>query len=398
MHLAQALDEYATRLASLESEEPDLPLPAMLELLTLRDKIQILVNERRHNTGNLLLRLYALDTELRDRAERIYSVVNLGDWHSLIHPQADDWWWYLEEPPFTHWTVRFDWLWNTIAVIWLIAAIALSIDVGRRFLSISPDTLETFAVLGEGSIALLAAGGALTIAGRKISDRLLRSMGVPVRFLQEAKAVVAILLLVGLIWLRISLPAIAHSYNNRGVARQQAGQLTLALRDFSRALALDPGYIEAHYNLGLVNEDMGDFEEAAIQYRIATRGGLDLAFINLARLYIINQNYPQAASLLELRLVEAKEADVRYDMLKNLGWARIGQGRYDEAITRLNQALELRSDLAPAYCLIAQAYEGEQQPEEAMKAWEQCLAYASVFRPDEDDWISMAKQRFAVPP
>ena len=330
------------------------------------------------------MRVYVLDDHLRRQAEIIYNTISPREWHGVIHPHPDDWWWFLEQPPATHWTVRFDWLWNSLAVIWLMAAVALSVDVGRRFLSISPDTLETFVVLGEASVAFLAAGGALTTAGRKLTDRFLRSFGVPVRFLQEAKAVVAVLILLGLIGFRLSLPDIARFYNNRGVAQHQAGRLTTALRDFLRALSLDPNYIAAHYNLGLVYEDMGDFDEAAVQYRFATQGDFDLAFINLARLYILDGAYSQAASLLEVRLLQAEEADVRYDMLKNLAWARIDQERYAEALTRLQEALELRSELAPAHCLMAQALEGLNRTDEAMSAWEDCLAYASVFRPDED--------------
>ena len=322
MSLAEALTEYKQQLDALaETDEPT--ISQVLDTLVQRDHLQKLVAEHTQGAGPLLLRLYALDGELRQRSEKIYNTLNTRDWHGIIHPHPDDWWWFLEQPPHSHWSVRFDWLWNSIAVIWLIAALALCLDVARRFLSIGPDTLETFVVLGEGSIAILAAGGALTIAGRRITDQMLRGAGVPVRFLQESKAVVAIIVLALLIWFRVSLPEMARFYNNRGVERLQAGELTNALRDFGRALSLDPNYVEAHYNLGLAYEDVGDFEEAALQYRFATQGDLDLAFINLARLYTIDGNYSQAASLLELRLLNAEEADVRYDMLKNLGWARI---------------------------------------------------------------------------
>jgi Flp pilus assembly protein TadD len=397
MLLVNALDQYEQRLAELAAaDEPS--VSQVLNTLVTRDQLQRLVADDIQDAAPLLLRLNALDGQLRLLSEKIYTTINTRDWHAIIHPHPNDWWWFLEQPPQSHWSVRFDWLWNSFAVIWLIAALALSVDVGRRFLSIGPDTLETFVVLGEGSIALLAAGGALTIAGRKITDQTLRKIGVPVRFLQESKAIVAITVLALLIWFRLALPQIAEFYNNRGVVRLQAGELTYALRDFGRALSLDPSYVEAHYNLGLVYEDIGDFDEAALQYRFATQGNLDLAFINLARLYIIDGNYSQAASLLELRLLNAEEADVRYDMLKNLGWARLGQARYAEAVTRLQQAVELRADLAPAHCLLAQAYEGLDHAQAATSAWEQCLAYASVFRPDEDNWISMAKARFAQEP
>jgi cytochrome c-type biogenesis protein CcmH/NrfG len=392
--LSEAIDRYAAKLTALHQVDSRPTVEQVLDVLVARDAVRSSLANRGQDMGDLLLKLNVLDHFLRQQAETIYTTVDLREWHRIMAPREGDWWWFLEQPPKTHWAVRFDWLWNSVAVLWLISAIALIVDIARRFLSIGPDTLETFVVLGEGSIAILAAGGALTIAGRKVTDRMLLSVGVPVRFLQEAKAIVAIALLLSLIYFRVSLPDIARFYNNRAVQRYHAGELTYALRDLHRALSLDPNYVQAHYNLGLIYEDIGDFEEAQVQYRFATQGDLDLAFINLARLYILGESYSQAAALLEERLLAAEEADVRYDMLKNLGWARLGQGRYDEAVTRLRQAIELKPEQAPAHCLIAQAYEGLAQPDQAMSAWEQCLAFASVFRPDEDAWIGMAKQRF----
>ena len=297
--LAAAIEQYAARLTVIQQPDATPTVEQVLEVLLARDQVQYLVTDHTPGCGRIGAARLCPGRPSAAAGRGHLRTISPLDWHGVIHPHPDDWWWFLEQPPAAHWTVRFDWLWNSLAVIWLMAAVALSVDVGRRFLSISPDTLETFVVLGEASVAFLAAGGALTTAGRKLTDRFLRSFGVPARFLQEAKAAVAVIVLVGLVWFRVSLPDIARFYNNRGVAQHQSGRLTTALRDFLRALSLDPNYIAAHYNLGLVYEDMGDFEEAAVQYRFATQGDFDLAFINLARLYILDGAYSQAASLLE---------------------------------------------------------------------------------------------------
>jgi tetratricopeptide (TPR) repeat protein len=81
-----------------------------------------------------------------------------------------------------------------------------------------------------------------------------------------------------------------------------------------------------------------------------------------------------------------------------LGWARLGQERYDEAQPYLNEAIALFDDQAPAYCLQAQVVEGLTDPETARPDWEKCLQYASSDNRDEDVWIGMARQRFQTTP
>ena len=86
---------------------------------------------------------------------------------------------------------------------------------------------------------------------------------------------------------------------------------------------------------------------------------------------------------------------MRYDLYKNLGWARLGQARYDEALVALQEAIKLADEEAPAYCLLAQVLEAEESQGEALDdAWETCLRYADSSRPDEDLWLGLARQHF----
>lgn len=184
-------------------------------------------------------------------------------------------------------------------------------------------------------------------------------------------------------------------YNDRGLENYLAERLPQAVSDFTKALELDPNFAETHYNLGSLYEDLRDFDRARSEYRLAMLGGLTAAYNNLARLYILEKDYAAAVDLL-LKGLKLAQLDAEKSALqKNLGWARLGQGRYAEAKAELLTAIDLDRKQASAYGLLAQALEGLGEKVEALVAWENCLRYASSYRPDEDTWIDLARQRLA---
>jgi tetratricopeptide (TPR) repeat protein len=63
--------------------------------------------------------------------------------------------------------------------------------------------------------------------------------------------------------------AVAHS--NLGVAYEQAGRKTEALREYQEAVRLNPGMGQAHNNLASLLEGSGQYEEALGHYREALR-------------------------------------------------------------------------------------------------------------------------------
>lgn len=182
-------------------------------------------------------------------------------------------------------------------------------------------------------------------------------------------------------------------YNDRGLVHYLAERLPQAVSDFTKALELDPDFAETHYNLGSLYEDLRDFDRARSEYRLAMLGGLTAAYNNLARLYILEKDYAAAVDLLLKGLKVAEYKAEKYALRKNLGWARLGQGRYAEAKAELLTAIDLDRKQASAYGLLAQALEGLGEEVESLVAWENCLRYASSYRPDEDTWIDLARQR-----
>lgn len=188
-------------------------------------------------------------------------------------------------------------------------------------------------------------------------------------------------------------PNYAEVHNALGFLCQNRQDVECARREYEKAIALDTNLAIAHLNLGILCEDRQDWECAGTAYRQAARNGLPAAYNNLARLRILQQDFDAAAELLSQGLQLAKEPGTQYATLKNLGWAKLGQKRYKEAEETLRKAIEIKGDRAPAYCLLAQVKESENQRQNALPEWENCLRYASRYNPDEAAWIDMARER-----
>jgi len=396
--LGTALTAYREALDALEQSPHRLDPGTVLAALTVRDGVAHALADKQSDDPADLLAVVELDSRLRKLAGAVVKAVKLADWRTSLQPPPEAWWWSLESAAPPDPADRFGWLWSALAVLCLTASLSLMAEISRRFLSGGPDVWGAFATLSQAALTLLTAGGTLTKAGREAVERILSSLRVPGRFRQEWKLIMAVALLVALLGLWFSLPSIARTYNNWGYQHREAGQLTSALYDLQRAISLNPDYTEAHYNLALVYEDLLDTESARAEYQIAVRGGLDAAHNNLARLYILQDKPSEAVSLLLSGLNRAQDTDVRYTMFKNLGWARLEQKRYDEAVVALREAVKLEPESAAAYCLLAQALEGQKDAEGAALEWETCLKYASSRESaEEDGWIGQARQFFVTP-
>jgi tetratricopeptide (TPR) repeat protein len=393
MNLGQSLERYSATITALEEAQPRPSAEQVLAVLKARDVVQAAIDKAQDNVDDLMT-LIELDRRLKQQTVRIAQNAKLADWRASLQPSEKGWWWFTELPP-DRWS-RFDWLWTALTILCLTLSLGLVADISSRFLSGGPDTWAALTLVGQSVLTLLAAGGALTVAGHEAIKRVLVSLKIPAYFWHEAKFALAVLLLGGLIILRFSLPGIAVWYNNQGLQNYQAGLLTSAQLDYQRAIKLNPDYLQAHYNLGVLYEDLQQIDKARSEYLAAVQGGLDAAHNNLARLNILAENYGAAVPLLKKGLSLTKDNEVRYDLHKNLGWARLEQGRYEEAIIELQAAVVLSDDKAPAHCLLAQVLEKKGDQAGALTEWEFCLKLADPLRPDEDTWIGMARQRLST--
>ena len=390
MSLSDSLKHYAVTLTALEEAQPQPSTEQILAVLKARDAVDTALTEETQGPVDGLITILQLDSRLKKQTARIAKAAKLTDWQASLHPPERAWWWFIKEPP-GRWD-RFDWLWSALTILCLTISLGLVADISGRFLSGGPDLWAAMAVVGQSVLTLLAAGGALTLAGQEAIKRILTSLNVPAYLWHESKFALGLFLLGGLVFLRLSLPGIAVWYNNHGLQNYNAGHLTSAQFDYLRAIKLNPDYLEAHYNLALLYEDLQQIEEARGEYLAAVQGGLDAAYNNLARLYILDKDYAAAVPLMKQGLLLTNDDAVQYDLHKNLGWARLGQARYDEALADLQAAIALAPNQAPAHCLLAQVLESQGNGVDARAEWEICLKFADASRPDEDAWIGLARQ------
>jgi tetratricopeptide (TPR) repeat protein len=356
----------------------------LVKLLIIRSQIQ----ERIKENPEIGERVLELDKKLKQLNLEIPE-----DYRQLFNPDESHWWWFCKTE---HKLDKLDWLWNDISLGVFAAAASVLIDTCSKFLLIGPDIISSL-ILGSHSIlAVLAVQGSLTKKGHFILETLFKNIGLPRYLWKESQLVFSIICLgIVLLFHNYVLPALSEYYTNRGIIYYEQGQLFEANQRFNRAFKIDESNATAAYQLGLIQE-FYDLESAMKYYKIALNSGYAPAYNNLGRIMLKTGELEAATGFLlqGLRKIEKKSYEgLEYYLLKNLGWVRLEQGRYQEAKTLLESAKQVGGDEktgVASYCLLAIVKENLHQ--NPAKEWQICLAYASSINPDEDNWIQKARQ------
>ncbi|MDM8526703.1 tetratricopeptide repeat protein [Anaerolineales bacterium HSG24] len=397
--LPQLAIQYQTLTETLHQAGDNLSAETVLETLLIRDQIAAQLVEEGVPRANLAQRISSGDQHLNEIGERVAALPSYAQWRTSLKPPETAWWWQFQPAkPSPTFTEQYDWLWTGLAITCLTISLSVVADITPRFLTGGSDAFSALAVMAQAVLTLLTTSSILTKTGQEAIRRMLNSVTIiPKRWWHELGLGASILFLVVMILFRFSLPTIALSYNDRGYDDYEQGQLTSAQYNYERALKLNPDLIVTHYNLALIYEDLNDLETAQAEYEIAMQGNLDTAYNNLARLYILQGQPDKAPPLLWQQLKKPNfnqlERSVQYNIHKNLGWARLEQGRHDEATTALNDALILEPNQAPAHCLMAQLLMAQEAETAQIEThWEACLQDADPTYPDEDMWMGLARE------
>ncbi|NET36655.1 MAG: tetratricopeptide repeat protein [Cyanothece sp. SIO1E1] len=417
--LEKALSQYETELAQLpifsedktelstrqlSTEEVEALEPKIMGILKARDCIQMLLDSASDSMGqeaslisaDLWLQLALLDEAFLKHKNLVASYPKLETWRKSFDPPESAWWWHLEKPADPR--DRLDWLWNSLTIAALTGNLALVTDIASRFLTGVPGVWSAFAAITPGILTLFASGGALTKVGQQTIEKLLLHLKFTKYRWSEAKLVFSGGLLLSLVAFHTALPAVAILYNHTGKNLYDDGKLSSAQANFERALSLYPDYPEAHFWLGLIQEDLQQPEAAEESYRKALQAGYLPAYNNLSLLYIVQGEPDKAMQLLNRALFsfdqKQEDPELGYALHKNIGWARLEQARYPEAEVYLKKAIELKGDRADAYCLMGKLLEQQQEPEAALDYWNNCLNYANVYT--DDLFIDEASDRLDI--
>jgi tetratricopeptide (TPR) repeat protein len=145
-------------------------------------------------------------------------------------------------------------------------------------------------------------------------------------------------------------PDDAISYNNRGEALQEKGDLKSALRDFNEAIRLKSDYAEAYSNRGLVRRNNNEIDEAISDYDEAIRLKPDFASaFNKRGVARMKKNDIDGAIQdfdLAIKYIYYGE---EYLPFFNRGLARRLKGDIDSAIMDFNEAIQLEPSYIETY-------------------------------------------------
>jgi protein O-mannosyl-transferase len=186
--------------------------------------------------------------------------------------------------------------------------------------------------------------------------------------------------------------AVAHS--NLGVAYEQEGRKTEAMREYREALRVNPGLGQAHNNLASLLEGSGQCEEALVHYREALRlkPGAWQAHANLAACLARLGRLEEATAPYESALRLAP-GDPRppYAMAKSLLIAN----RRAEAAERFREALRLDPNHLQTLVYLARLRASAPEPElrngpEAIELSERAKTIAGEADPFMLDTLAMA--------
>lgn len=163
------------------------------------------------------------------------------------------------------------------------------------------------------------------------------------------------------------------AYTNLGNELVRQGRVEEAIERFRQALAIKPGFAEAHAGWGTALARAGRPAEAIERYRLAVEswpgyarahGNWGAALAQLGRLDEAIEHYRRALEL------DPSLADAAV----NWGNALVRTGRFDEAIDRYRRALEFHPGLASAHANWGTALALQGKMPEAIEQYRRALA------------------------
>ncbi|MBD2498200.1 protein kinase [Nostoc sp. FACHB-280] len=187
------------------------------------------------------------------------------------------------------------------------------------------------------------------------------------------------------------------AYNNLGLLCQQLHDFQCVNNSYAAVFKLKPHKWESHYGLGNFYDDLGQYDLAKKQYKLAIESSnlaLD-AVSNLARIKILQGEYNEAINTALQGLKKAKEDKLKAALYKSIGWAKLEQHKYDEAKRYLQKALELDGQRTDTYCLLAKTQEALENFDKAWDWWEPCILLDSKL-PEVIQWRVTILERIKI--
>ena len=171
-------------------------------------------------------------------------------------------------------------------------------------------------------------------------------------------------------------PLKARPWYNLGVFTEAGGDHPArerAIEHYRRAVSLDPGYVDAHYNLGVVFERIERYDESVLSYErvLALDPARGDAFNNLGVVYERLGKSGKAAGAYRQSI---RLSPLNVEPRLNLGGVLLRDGRHEEARAAIVEAMALGGATVSAYQDLGMAYFRLGLLEDASEAYRAAVA------------------------
>jgi Flp pilus assembly protein TadD len=174
-------------------------------------------------------------------------------------------------------------------------------------------------------------------------------------------------------------PADSDGWYYLGRAKYSENRFTEAVGAFQQSLKLDPGNVKAEDNLGLSYAGLDRNEEALAAYKTAISWQAQLTqkdpgpYINSGSL-LLDQGRPQEAVPYLLQAIEIAPLESRAHELLGKAYARLEE--LPKAEAELEKAVELSPQSGNLHCMLAPVYRKQGLTEKANVEFDRCVALA----------------------
>lgn len=184
-----------------------------------------------------------------------------------------------------------------------------------------------------------------------------------------------------------------YAYQMRGVALDDQGRPEAAIRDFSRAIEIQPNFAPAHDSLGAELVKMGRTKEGIDHLVTALRLGRNTGLLhhNLACGYF---NLGRLGAAIDQCLIALRLDPTLPDAHNLLAVILAKQGKTDEAISHLKSAAKLDPAYADPHANLAMAYYSKR---DYTAAWREIHLYQSKGGQPDPQFIADLCRRMPAP-
>lgn len=173
-------------------------------------------------------------------------------------------------------------------------------------------------------------------------------------------------------------PGNPHALNALGLAHFMKGNFSESVRYYQQCLALDLTFTEARNNMGSAYQEMELFDKAEEEFQKAIADenyhSRELPYYNLARLYLLKGQIPEALGHLQ-RALEINNKMVLAYNLRGTIYEELG--KYGEAVRNYSQALQITPGDINLSFNLAKAYFKNSEFVKAQELFEKIYAKAT---------------------